>query len=275
MLDTRKLLQATVLYADIFDWLLTQEELRLWCIGVQPKVLPRMKKPSLSRRTRERWAKKKWEKARRSARFLRFIPSILLVGVTGGLSRNNVKKTDDIDFFCITSSGTLWISRLLAIVVIELLGTRRRPGETKVADKICLNMFMSEDSLQVTKLDRDLFSAYEVLQMTPLWERRSAYTRFLETNQWVKKFLPNAWEWRTKNKQLSAGRQNRNSLLLFLEPFARTLQHWYMKNRRTSEVIEAGVLRFHPRDARVWIKQAFKKRLSRYNLPLDKIFYGG
>lgn len=272
-LDTRKFLQATVLYADIFDWSLTQEELRLWCIGIQPKVLPHTKNPSLSRRMRERWAKKKWEIAKSAARYLRFIPSIVLVGVTGGLSRNNVKKNDDIDFFCITTSGTLWISRLLAIVVVELLGKRRRPGGTNVADKICLNMFMSEDALAITQKERDLFAAYEVLQMEPLWERAGAYKKFLVKNRWVKKFLPNAWEWRVNSKQLAVN-SKRNSFLFFvIEPFARAIQLWYMKSRRTSEVIEPGVLRFHPRDARAWIKQAFGKRLSRYNIPLDKIFY--
>lgn len=282
MFDTKKLIQATVLYADIFDWPLTQEELRLWCIGVQPTVLPRMKKPSHSRRMREHWAKKKWEIAKHTARFLRVIPSIVLAGVTGGLSRNNVKKSDDIDFFCVTSPGTLWISRLLVIIIVELLGVRRRPGETNVADKICLNMFMSEDALSVK--EKDLFAAYEVLQMVPLWARDGTYKKFLQANRWVKKFLPNAWkkkylvssikyQGKTQNGFISLILNTFTLILTLFEPLARIIQLWYMRHRRTTEVIAHGVLRFHPRDARDWIKSAFEQRLSRYNLPLDKIFY--
>ena len=43
--------------------------------------------------------------------------------------------------------------------------------------------------------------------------------------------------------------------------------------KRTGEVIGSTMLRFHPVDARVWIKEALRTRLVKYNLPIDKIFY--
>lgn len=276
-ISSKRLQLATILYADIFDWPLTRRELTLWCIGVKPKKVLITKGITVSRLKREHWAQEKWEKAKRLARILSIIPSVILVGVTGGLSRNNVRENDDIDFFCITKKGTLWVSRLLAILVTELLKVRRRPGDKNVANKICLNMFMSEDSLSIQ--EKDLFSAYEVLQMVPLWERDGAYKKFLNANRWVKKFLPNAWEWKCqilndkwpiKKQKFSIG----HLALVILESLARILQLWYMSRRRTTEVITPGILRFHPHDARVWVKRAFGQRLSKYNLPLDKIFYG-
>lgn len=273
-LAVRDALLATILYADIFDWPLTPEELRLWCIGTKPKALIAQKKSFDERRKREEWAKPKWEKARAVASVLSRIPSLTLIGVTGGLARNNAKHDDDIDLFFITKKGTIWASRLCAILLCELLGVRRRPGDTDVADKICLNMFMSEDALALPKNEQDLFAAYEVLQMVPLWKRAGTYRKFLFANQWVKKFLPNAWEAKRKTPR-SIGKANALVLFRAFEPIAKVLQLWYMRKRRTSEIISSSILRFHPRDARWWIKEEFARRLSRHNLPLDKIFYGG
>lgn len=271
----------TVLYADIFSWPLTREELMRWAILHSPKHIPQKKyffapkKQYLVklRNQKESFAKEKWRIARRSGEWLRYIPSLTLVGVTGGLSRNNVSREDDIDFFCLAAPGTIWITRMLATSMMGLLGLRRRPGDSDVKNKICLNMFMSEDALNVQKQEQDLFTAYEVLQMQPLWERNGIYKRFLISNKWVSRFLPNAWKKRVRSTQHTVGRKKIIFLFTFLEPLARCLQLWYMRNRRTSEVIRPGLLRFHPRDARVWVREAFAERLSRYNLPLDKIFY--
>lgn len=61
-------------------------------------------------------------------------------------------------------------------------------------------------------------------------------------------------------------------LFILLEPLARSVQLWYMKNKRTREVITDTTLRFHPKDARVWVKKKLSGRLTRYNIPLDKVF---
>ena len=58
------------------------------------------------------------------------------------------------------------------------------------------------------------------------------------------------------------------------EPFARFAQLKYMQKRKTSEVVSAALIRFHPTDARVWVRDALAKRLAHYNIPLDNFFYG-
>lgn len=65
----------------------------------------------------------------------------------------------------------------------------------------------------------------------------------------------------------------RGGIDMIIEFFAKHAQLWYMKRHRTSEVITDTVLRFHPKDARIWIKRRFAARLKGYNTPLDKIFY--
>lgn len=314
-LSSHARIQATVAYADVFDYPLTVEEVDLWIIGAPAirkgrdgqiqkvrmgisdyMVLPGRQRLVDLRRKRHYIAKDKWTRAGYVAHFFRWIPTVVLVGVTGGLSMKNTKKDDDIDLFIITSHDTLWISRFLVYMVTQLLGVRRVPDQAQVMDTICPNMFMSEVSLAVSSAERDLFTAHEVLQMRPLWEREGVYARFLIANTWVKSFLPNAWAEKIKASNIKHQVTNKHQAqstklqtfrnfmfkyclrfgiwcLRFLEQPSRLLQLWYMKKRRTSEVIEPGVLRFHPRDARIWVRNKYAKRLKMLNLPLDKIFY--
>ena len=120
--------------------------------------------------------------------------------------------------------------------------------------------------------------------MTPLWGRDGVYKRFLYANAWVKKFLPNAWEEKVKSSREAGSRsagqkskvksQKSYKVFSILEPIAQFMQLRYMNRRRTTEVIGDTVIRFHPRDARGWIKKELGRRLAQFNIPLDKIFYG-
>ncbi len=290
-------LYATVAYADVFDYPLTEDDLYYWCIkqtpgknvhlsaisGVRQKnyLLFLKNRESIleSSSKRAQAAKEKWEIARSVGRWLQYIPTIFLIGVTGGVAVNNAAPDDDIDLFFITAKRTLWISRLLVVLMLDLIGRRRKPADKKVKNKICVNMFMSEEAMTVTEGERDLFSAHEVLQMEPLWSRRNTYWRFLQANRWVSEFLPVAWSiknvGRNQHPKISHWwtRLSRKFFRLFEAP-AKFFQLWYMASRRSHEVISDGVLRFHPKDARVWIKKDFAKRLRVKKIPLDNVFYG-
>lgn len=284
-ISRKNALQAAIAYADVFDYPLTSNELELWAIGSEIKILQKQEYYYLQNRKRiinfrlkrEKFSQNKWQVAKNVCRWLKLIPTIKLVGVTGGLAMNNADENDDIDLFFITSKNSLWISRLLSIFVVSILGKRRRPNQEHVKNLICLNMFMSEENLSLLKNERDLFSAHEVLQMAPLWERENVYQKFLNANNWVKNYLPNAWKekFRTK-KRIKSNKKIFNAcylLIIIFEFIVKLFQLWYMKKRRSAEVITNHLLRFHPHDARIWIKKELNKRLKIYNIPLDKIFY--
>lgn len=289
---------ATVAYADIFDFPLTRDEIKRWAAGGIDYVpaalpgfgtssksmgeyvyLPGRKQLVASRRSRQKSAVGKWQRIRTAARFFRLVPTVLLVGVTGGLAMDNAKEGDDIDLFFISRKNTLWLTRSLVTLVAEVLGIRRRPGDRRVKDKICLNMFMAEDALSLPLGEQDFFAAHEVLQMVPLWEQEGIYQRFLLANRWVRYFLPNAWNEKTHGR--AAGKKTRtrgifswmNLMAGLLEPIAFFMQQAYMRKRRTSEVIVSGMIRFHPNDARKWVRQKYAIRLRKWDVPLDKIFY--
>lgn len=295
-----------VAYADVFDYPLTLEELRYWSVGRIPLgKLQRHTVPALSfvtfrgqtyavlkgrarlverRAERAHIAKKKWDIAKAAFKFLSFIPTVQLIGITGGLAVDNVTTHDDIDVFIIAKQGTLWITRLMVTLITDLLRIRRHPQDLVVTDKVCLNMFMDEGALTLLKKDRDLFAAHEVLQMKPVLDRGGTYKKFLLANRWAEKYLPHAWREQEKVLRISYYGKNKQEttslirttctlILRAFEPLARRAQIRYMQQRRTTEVITGSIIRFHPVDARVYVKEQLAQRLRQYNIPLDKIFY--
>jgi len=210
--------------------------------------------------------------AQKAVSILKIIPSIKLVGITGALAMNNTKKNDDIDLFIITSKDLFWTTRFLSTFLIEILGLRRHPEEAIASDKICLNMFMDEKYLEIPKKERDLFSAHEVLQMKPVWERENTYNKFILANAWVMRYLPNAYNQEIKKMEIKKLKNKKEvrifpnysitQLLNYCEAFLKKLQLQYMKKRRTTEIIKNAYIRFHPHDARKWILASYHKRLK-------------
>ncbi|MCX6794054.1 MAG: hypothetical protein NTY06_03025 [Candidatus Gottesmanbacteria bacterium] len=267
---------ATLAYADVFDYPLTHQEVLLWFL-YYPVHFTDIPKGIGSRVKNKKapWQTGKWAIASRASRWLSIVPTIQLVGVTGGLAMNNASRDDDIDLFFIVADGTLWVSRMMATLLMDILGLRRHPKDQQVANKVCLNMFMTESAMSLARHDRDCFTAHEVLQMAPLWEQKGTYRIFLRTNRWVARYLPNAW----KEKEVTVVPKMCTSfplvivLMRLLEWSTKQLQLWYMARHRTSEVITDTTLRFHPKDARVWIKRKLRARLAKTHIPLDKVFY--
>jgi len=307
--STDRAVLTTLAYADIFDFPLTAQEIFRYCIG--KRVTGKSVRKSLShlsgmhadektfftlskrntilstRRQRGRESFVKWRVAVRTARFLAYIPSIMFVGVTGALAIGNAGREDDIDIFIVVKRKTLWVTRILTVLSVEILGNRRHPNQKEVANSICLNMFVSEDGLAIPHDDRDVYAAHEALQMVPVWEQKGAYKRFLDSNKWVRRYLPN-W-WGEKKHALSGGNAEGTicvggvlsfgpllPIILFVfrlfEPIAKQIQVSYMQKRRTNEVICDTVVRFHPRDTRGYVREQLHKRLTPLKIPLDNVF---
>ena len=211
--ELKKAVLSTLAYADIFDYPLKKEEIwrfllsdiRYQILDVSKglKELPEVSQKNnfyflkerehlvLLRKKRERWSRKKLKIAKQVARCLKLIPTIKMVAVTGALAMENSNENDDIDLLIITSKSRLWLTRLLAVLLVELIAKRRHPADKEVKDKICLNMFLDEGHLEVPKKEQDLFSSHEVCQLKVLWDKNGIYQKFLKANLWSKKFLPN------------------------------------------------------------------------------------
>lgn len=267
----------TLVYADMFDYPMKAWEIHKWLIGQQAtlqgvgKALQRLikkgkvlqkddyfylagRKGLLQKRlSRAGHAQSLFRKARLVSWTFKLIPFVKLVGISGGLSMENVTEDDDIDFFIITSPNRLWISRFFLTANLFILGLKRSPTNSKkeAAGKICLNTLIDEKSLVFEA--KDVYTAHEILQMKVLWQRGSTYTDFLIANNWALDFLPN---WITDKKAYTASSKKSLQtlagwLLDGVENFFRALQKRYMLKNDELGTISEHIAYFYPKDYRL------------------------
>jgi D-beta-D-heptose 7-phosphate kinase/D-beta-D-heptose 1-phosphate adenosyltransferase len=227
-------------------------------MGMESSVIQRIKRKGI--------AQKKLSIGKKFCKIAKYIPTIKLIGISGALAMNNAHEDDDIDLFIIAKSGTVWITRFLTALLAEIMGVRRRPKGNNVKDKICLNMFVDEENMRIPENERDLFSAHEVVQMKPIYDRDNTYGRFLRANEWVRKYMPNSIDSRFTIHDSRFKKSRVTCYVLrvtaFIEQLVKKIQLKYMQSRHTNEVISDGYLRFHPSDARKFVIRRYRQILS-------------
>ncbi|MGD0523088.1 MAG: hypothetical protein ABSA43_00800 [Candidatus Microgenomates bacterium] len=262
----------TIVYHDIFDFPLTTSELEKWKADDKLAIpAGRQKIENKSgfyflkgreeligeRLEKEKIAKKKMKIARRSARILGLIPSIRLVGVTGALAMANTEERSDIDLMLVTSADTLWLTRLISYALLSLTGFKiRRPGGINEKDKLCLNMWLDEDSLTWPVKERSLYSAHELGQLVPLVTKNNLYEYLMWENGWLKDYWPNI---KIVNSAKRIAR-SKNKILKFFNQLAFWVQKRYMTGKITREVVTESKAIFHPVDWNHKIQLALQKR---------------
>lgn len=196
----------TVLYADIFDFPLTRDELFTFLMGYRGSraevdaavdrslvdghdletdgefiFLPGRAETVTYRLRRGRAASALWRHARLYAHLIWTLPYVRMVAVTGALAMDNVEPDDDIDFLVVTEPGRLWMARGMIVLLCKLARLR---GHT-----VCPNYLISSEALRLDK--RDLYAAHELAQMVPL-HGQSVAQRIWTENEWCLSFLPNS-----------------------------------------------------------------------------------
>lgn len=280
-------IKKTLAYASIFNYPLTTSEIRHWLIGQKAplKEVKRFNIPKQNfeeRRKKDKISLKKWAIAKKTASLLSKIPTILAILVTGNLSMNNSSADDDIDLLIITQKNTLWTTRFFANLLTDLIKIRRHPGDKRYKDKICLNMFLDEDHLLIK--DQNIYTAHELLQAKSIYDKNNTYQKFISTNFWAKKYLPNAYS-KIKNNigavnVFSARRYLKRSaedastakniyepIFLIFETSLSFLQRKYMSSKITREKILPGQLLFHPKNTKNHVLKKYKSLLTKPNSP--------
>lgn len=226
------------------------------------------------RKRREKYSREKLAIAKRVMKWLGLIPTIRMIGVTGAVAVGNAKKNDDIDFLMITASGRVWLTRILAVLLIEVLGKRRRPADKEVRDKICLNVFLDEEHLKMPKGKRNLFVAHEIGQMRVLYQKNNVYQKFLRENRWMRNFLPNGIE--IKKLEIEKLREKKEkkcpnilisqflNILGFFEKVAYWGQLRYMESKKTTEQVSLHFAFFHPKDVGERVMREYRKKISNF-----------
>ncbi len=200
----------TVLYADVFSFPMTKQEIHHFLIHEYPITLDEISLTLLQsehlrdklefvgnyvvyagrgdlaqiRQAREQASYELWPEAVKWGQWLAALPFVRMVALTGALAmRNAADGDDDLDYILVTAPRRVWLARAFAIIIVRL-GRMR-------GIKICPNYVLAETAL--TQQRQDIFLAHEVAQMVPLYGR-DYYQRFREANDWVYKQLPNTIE---------------------------------------------------------------------------------
>lgn len=271
----------TLAYADIFDSPLTAPEIHRFLIGKKTSldnVKTTLKKHRLPhqknyyylsgrshlvslRRRRQQISRDKHTFATRVEKWLKIIPTIKAVIVTGALAVNNAPPDDDIDLFIITSSGNLWTTRLLVNLILDSFRLRRKPDSDKLHNKFCLNLWLDQSHLLLPKSQQNLYTAHEIAQTKLIWSRGNAYHQFLWQNRWLLDFLPH-----TPIPKGSPSKAPKPLGINYLEKAAFKLQAQYMKSKITREKITPHSAFFHPLNMPKYVSDKYHLRLQKLGI---------
>ena len=279
-----KAILKTLLYADVFDYPLTLEEFQKKLIGEKIEV-SKLKKILLRhsdvgqkngyfflkgrekivalRKKRKLWSEEKMRLAKRIIKYIKIIPTIKLIGISGSLAIGNSDQSDDVDIFIITSRNSLWTTRFFLNFFLDIFSLRRKPDDSDVKDKLCLNMFIDEENLSIRKEDRDLFTAHEIIQMKPIFYKDNTYKKFLRENIWVLSFLPNSNITESDSSTTTDKKGVWEAGLLFVENILRHIQMKFMRKLQMGEVVKRGIVKFHSQKRREKILASFRKRVEK------------
>ena len=264
-------LQKTINYASFFNASLTLEGLHFWLISPKKHSLVEVrnlltKHPSLKKKiisTKDKYLLKKTrltnqkiKTVQKLVNVLKIVPSIKLIALTGSLSVNNPKKRDDIDLMIVVTPNTLWLTRPLVIFLTSTLSIRRKPRGMVTTNTICTNLWLDQLNLTVPKNKQNLYTAHEVLQTKPLFDRGGVHQQFVKKNIWTKKYLATAYNQIAKTSKISPLKVSQpNWLIEKLNLLFFKLQYLYMKPKITKEHITLHSAYFHPRNLYLKIKK--------------------
>jgi hypothetical protein len=128
----------------------------------------------------------KIKKLRKYIKILRLVPFVRMVAITGRLAMKNAELKSDWDVLIVLEQGRIWIGRMMATLVLHLVGIRRHTN--KIRDRICLNHFITSASLEI-KL-QDLFSSHEYTWIRPIFDT-GIFEKFQIRNNWIREYRPN------------------------------------------------------------------------------------
>lgn len=230
--------------------------------------LPGRKNTIAQRFIRHQHAQAKQSEIDQVVRFLRRVPWVTAVYLTGSMAMDAATDQSDIDFMIVTLPERLWLTRIVVSLYAQLQG-KRRSWNHEESGSWCFNLWLDTNHLAVESSKQDVYRAYELLQAKLLLDKENTDVCLAAENTWkasffaVPKEIP-ATRCDVKQPffidQLPVLRQ----CFAFLDYLAWTVQHQYMKHHQTTERVGRGYAFFHPRDTKGGIFQNWHKSLERF-----------
>lgn len=200
-------------------------------------------------------------KAESITNYLKRIPWIEMVALTGDVAAFNADKNADIDMLIVTKPRRLFISRLFLVVILKTLRAYWNPKNP--AGRVCPNIFLTSDSMTWKAKDQNIYTANEVSLLYPLYFNDNCYFKFLVQNKWVCDYLPNFAIHTDAVSLGNAERKHKSSVLVdFVEFVVKKFQLVHMRRKQTTEIITDSFLHFNINDKTPRILGLFSKIAS-------------
>lgn len=156
-------------------------------------------------------------------RYLKYIPTIQFLGISGSLSMYNTSKDGDIDIFIITKAHSLWLTRCIVLFYKYIVICMHY----RIGSKFCFNLFFSEKGLKIEKKKQNEYIGHELLQLKPIFNKDYVYEHLLYQNQWIIKYFPNV-----KIKRILKMSKNVTKfdvLFKYIDAIVKIPQIWWLK----------------------------------------------
>ncbi len=215
---------------------------------------------------RQRFGHRKQSLAREAANYLKRIPFIKGIGLTGSVATGFPNEKDDLDFLIITEKNRVYLTRFLCYFLAWKKHKKHQTG--KEENSWCFNIFLSEEALLIPETKRSLYAAWQLKLLRNLWQKNHCLDVLQQKNQyWLEKYLNYAGK---NNLTIIEKKDSKNYLLDLLEAIMRQIQWNYMRAKVTREIITDKQIFFHPlkrkTTALAVLKQDWLKELSSWQI---------
>jgi hypothetical protein len=248
----------TVIYASLFDYPLTLEQLHYSLIGsdqTRAEILAVYEGSELlrdlveyrdgfffpigrgdlvaERRSREARSDAFLTHHRLALRLICALPFTRLVALSGSIAHRNLEPNGDLDLFIVTHGARVWTVTVMLLLLTKLLRRRRT---------ICANFVLADSHLTVDQ--QDLFTANQVIHLRPLIGA-DLLERFRAANAFVARCYPNSREPKTaapmidvRSRGLGFAKRVLEAILSAPSPIVETLCRrayaWHLRRRAGS-----------------------------------------
>ncbi|MFW5884703.1 MAG: hypothetical protein ACOCUF_00505 [Patescibacteria group bacterium] len=150
-------------------------------------VLPEKQDLSKERILRQKISVSKIKRAAFWIKLMNLIPYCKGVFSSGALTLGNCGKNSDWDILVVIKKNRIWIGRFFVTVFLAFLGKRR--SSKKIADRFCLNHFITENNLVFA--DRSEFAALDKSFMTSFLGKEYFHKMQQLNFAWSRLSMPN------------------------------------------------------------------------------------
>lgn len=205
-------------------------------------------------------------RAQRFLPFLRHLPFVRAVAVSGSEAINNSGQNSDIDLLILVAPKRIWLARVLVTAYFQVLGIRRHGKH--IANRFCLNHYV-EQQKELT-YDLNVYTATEYVSLIPYFGGANIYAFQKKNLHWISKYLIQPMLEQKETPPASAFQKIPETLLGnvlgdALERMVGSIQKRRIRNERNI-VIEKDELSFHPESK----GQSVIRKFESLSLAVDK-----